>query len=734
MATAPGSGRAWALSTVCLWACSDVGSQDEALTVRATTSNPVAVIQGQESALIGGTDFDDETVSEDGLSVPGCSPDDKAMFRQIMTLGRTVALGGAIRDCIRLVMLQGYDVFGPYHPCGSDPFARDAPERRVEGVLDVVTTPNPLRITCTTGNIGITRVGGRYELASGVHEAFEIPNPPLAQLFDAKYLSGSSSGSRSQEETDFRARALLLAPRSALVWHEAMHVREYRHDCPNQTYFQSVPYMVQFCLQEVAQESLDRCDVRGGCSTGGERALIDSFPATDKTGCECVRDAMGEHGPELPATPRLDRAEGGDLFGAALAAGDFDGDGFADLVVGAPGEDAGRGRLFLYLGSTFGLGAAQVLDQGAFDPEEPGDEFGQTLLAADLDRDQIDDLIVGAPGEDGDRGAVYLFRGTRGGLSPHSALRPQEKLPQVVAGDRLGASLAAGPFLDLTRPVLAVGAPGKRSGRRPGAVYLFGGLSGGEELIDYVARVVPEAPASQAGDEFGAALTFGALANERSALVVGAPGSQQGGSAYLVLSTESSALGSAADIAPSYRMVSSEGSAERFGASVAVGNLLGPGTLAIGAPDSQVARLERAGRVHLWRAFERDAEEVQVLDGLLEDGGFGSVLLASGRRNLSRELFASSPQDPRGSLRKLVSGFDVETLDFRAEASAGPRTRGTLALVRGDFDGNGTFDLAIGLPTDIDPGARAPAGGAIEVWRRADDGEWSSWGRYHQGE
>ena len=58
-----------------------------------------------------------------------------------------------------------------------------------------------------------------------------------------------------------------------------------------------------------------------------------------------------------PGQPRRHRrAEAGDLFGSALAAGDFDGDGFDDLAVGVPDEDVGdverrgRGQRALRLG------------------------------------------------------------------------------------------------------------------------------------------------------------------------------------------------------------------------------------------------------------------------------------------------------------------------------------------------------------------------------------------------
>jgi hypothetical protein len=75
------------------------------------------------------------------------------------------------------------------------------------------------------------------------------------------------------------------------------------------------------------------------------------------------------------------RAEAGDAFGAALASGDFDADGFADLAVGIPGEDQGRsvdlGAVHLLFGTAGGLTAAG--SRGLFTEAEPGDRFGAAL-------------------------------------------------------------------------------------------------------------------------------------------------------------------------------------------------------------------------------------------------------------------------------------------------------------------------------------------------------------------
>lgn len=102
----------------------------------------------------------------------------------------------------------------------------------------------------------------------------------------------------------------------------------------------------------------------------------------------------------------------GALFGHALAAGDFDGDGFDDLAIGAPGEDVSghdhAGAVFVLRGSASGLleGAAHK-----------GDWFGHALAAGDFDGDGEHDLAIGAPGADlpspgGGEGLVSVLRGS----------------------------------------------------------------------------------------------------------------------------------------------------------------------------------------------------------------------------------------------------------------------------------------------------------------------------------
>jgi hypothetical protein len=107
----------------------------------------------------------------------------------------------------------------------------------------------------------------------------------------------------------------------------------------------------------------------------------------------------------------------GDHFGRSVSgAGDVDGDGYDDLIVGANWNDAGgadAGRAYVYSGQTGNL-------IWAFTGEAAGDWFGISVSGAgDVNNDGYDDLIVGAVYNNagGDKaGRAYVYSGQTGNL------------------------------------------------------------------------------------------------------------------------------------------------------------------------------------------------------------------------------------------------------------------------------------------------------------------------------
>lgn len=182
------------------------------------------------------------------------------------------------------------------------------------------------------------------------------------------------------------------------------------------------------------------------------------------------------------ATSPAATLEGNGYFGMSVAsAGDVNGDGYADVVVGAPFANLSEGRTFIYFGGAEGLrtGSVSVLENPVpFGPHDVmgtvfvwNENFGRSVASAgDVNGDGYADIVVGS--SEMSRRA-YVFLGAPGGVAPH----PTTSLADPLDEDPFGRSVAgAGDVNGDGYADIIVGSPGLR-GTAHAFVYL-GAASG----------------------------------------------------------------------------------------------------------------------------------------------------------------------------------------------------------------------------------------------------------------
>jgi hypothetical protein len=231
-------------------------------------------------------------------------------------------------------------------------------------------------------------------------------------------------------------------------------------------------------------------------------------------------------------SPAADWSRAGGQVGANLGssvstAGDVNGDGYGDVIIGASGNDGGQtdeGRAYVYHGSPTGL---TLLPSWIEENDLTGSEFGSSVATAgDVDGDGYSDIIVGAPlafGLATEGGRAYLYHGGAEGL----AEGPGWNADGGQTGAELGFSVASAGDVDGDGyGDLIVGAPyydGGELNEGRAAVY-HGAASGPAATPDWTAE------SNQAGAHLGwSVASAGDVDNDGyGEVIVGAPDYDEG--------------------------------------------------------------------------------------------------------------------------------------------------------------------------------------------------------------
>lgn len=226
-------------------------------------------------------------------------------------------------------------------------------------------------------------------------------------------------------------------------------------------------------------------------------------------------DGLDTSGADLKITGQ----KAGDAFGACVCVGDLDGDGVADLIVGANKVDGvgalDAGAVYVFrgpvnAGPTMPAQAAAIKLTGS--NAIAGDEFGSALEIGDMDGDHHADLLVGAPKHDVagqlDAGCTYYFRGGAT-LASRNADQADHVLDGLASGDRLGARVACGDLdgdgaIDLVLGASGTDVQGAVLRVDAGRVFVLRGGVPVSQLHTAQAAIVIDGVA--AGDRLGDAL------------------------------------------------------------------------------------------------------------------------------------------------------------------------------------------------------------------------------------
>jgi hypothetical protein len=238
---------------------------------------------------------------------------------------------------------------------------------------------------------------------------------------------------------------------------------------------------------------------------------------------------------------------------AVARAGDVNDDGFDDILIGATGRLSSRGETYLILGKASGWAMDTPLSgaDASFVGENVSDASGVAVASAgDVDGDGFDDILIGADENDdgGDRaGKAYLVLGKASGWSMDNPLSGADaSFIAEGAGDHVGGAVASAGDVDGDGlDEILIGATWR--GQWQGEAYLVRGRGTGWALDTDLATADASFVGEDAYDYAGFILASGDVdADGYSDLLISAAYDSDGGSnagqTYLILGRADSAI------------------------------------------------------------------------------------------------------------------------------------------------------------------------------------------------
>ncbi|MBS1974222.1 MAG: FG-GAP repeat protein, partial [Bacteroidetes bacterium] len=392
-------------------------------------------------------------------------------------------------------------------------------------------------------------------------------------------------------------------------------------------------------------------------------------------------------------------------FGGSVAsAGDINGDGYSDVLVGAPQASSNAGAVYIYLGSASGLStspSATITDATG------GDKFGTSVAGiGDINGDGYSDVLIGAPGVSASKGAVYFFLGSSSGIASGTSASASVTLSGNAGNDNFGFSVAnAGDVNGDGFSDVIVGAPGVSS--NTGAAYIYTGsttftssptlaatLTGGGLLNGFGWSV------ASAGDVNG---------DGYSDVIVGAPGvSSNTGAAYIFNSSGGSGIASGTSASASGTINNGGASNDGFGWSVAsAGDVNGDGysDVVVGAPGVST----NTGAAYIFKGSSsgivNNTSLATTLNGAATNNYFGFSV--SGAGDMNGDAYADIIIGAYGASLNNGAAYVYEGTSSGIANAASPALTingasggklGAAVQSAGDVNGDGYSDVLIGSP------------------------------------